>query len=142
MGAPSQLHEERVAILDAIAVLAGFPAPARLVMGGLPDVLRVDPVGLGLFIGDGKETEVPSCRETQVRLRGYVSQLSRWSDLDRRGLLALCIPGMSPVTAWMEMLCRIAEEERFPARSDGVATLSSDHCLVWVTNLSSSPSIS
>jgi hypothetical protein len=73
VGAPTDAHEQRVGELETLAILAGYTTPVDMPWRLRPDVLRGSPATGGLFIGDAKETERPSCADTLRRLCWYVT---------------------------------------------------------------------
>lgn len=106
-------HSLRERFLEDLATLSGFTVRTRCLPDGvLPDVLRFEPGGRGLFLGDAKDTETPGNRETLVRLYRYV----QWFDefLQRPGtygVFAVCFGKRSQSADWdssLEFLFREA----------------------------------
>lgn len=118
MGRPSDDHEARRELLDAIAILAGFTLtfPGALPDGRRPDVLRVSLTRSGLFVGDAKATESPGNSDTVARLLAY----ARWIDAAARGrshpvaVLAVCVPGRHATQGWTRALELVAHEAGLP----------------------------
>jgi len=109
---PSVRHDERVALLDTLAALAGFSTEAQprvLPDGGRPDVLRVDAIGRRIFIGDGKATETPGNEQTRRRLRHY----ARWGILASgygEVILALCVGRTWEAGRWASLLRELGRD--------------------------------
>jgi hypothetical protein len=101
---PSLLHEERRAILDSMAILAGYQKDIRCGFpdGSLPDVLRFDPTCGVYFLGEAKDSESPGCSDTRSRLNRYV----RWLRVIRedRFTVAICFGCRDHVTGWSGLL--------------------------------------
>lgn len=92
MAAPSPTHEERKAILDAVATLAGFILPWRLELpdGSRPDVARTSRCTSGIFLGDAKATESPGTWATTTRLITYGRWVHAAATEGGLAVLALC----------------------------------------------------
>jgi hypothetical protein len=56
VGAPTNVHEQRVGELDTLAILAGFTAPVNMPWRLRPHVLRGSPATGGQFMGHGLVT--------------------------------------------------------------------------------------
>jgi hypothetical protein len=123
---PSSEHEGRVAVLDTLAVLAGFATDARprvLPDGSRPDVLRVDQLRRRIFIGDGKASETPGREETRRRLRHYAAWGVRASGYGEV-TLALCVGRPSDAGRWATLLRDLSRETK--VRGLSVAEIETD----------------
>jgi hypothetical protein len=130
MSAPSFLHEERVAQLDTLALLARCRGAASLGPRTLPDVVRVDHETRRLFIGDGKATETPQCSETQRRLRRYAAAAMPWARAGYAVRLAVChTPG--PGT-WRRQLETLASRAGAHVLAGGETSLDEGTAVSWV----------
>lgn len=128
---PSHAHELRVAILDALAVLAGYtdrvasPPPN----GGRPDVLRRDPGCSSIFIGEAKDTETPAPCDTAERLAVY---LRFFAAAVRAGaplpVFAVCV--RDEPAAWRRLLLEIGVGLELPLAFD--VTDVPDGVVLWV----------
>lgn len=78
MSAPSEAHEDRVRVLETLAILAGFPSELWIGQRLMPDVARYDPISWSLFVGDAKATETSGCAATRARLGAYVRAIRPW----------------------------------------------------------------
>lgn len=138
-------HEDRRRALDALAVLAGFRRRlARLPDGTVPDVLRVDPPGRGLFVGDAKHSESPERVDTYLRLRGYACWIrARQSDVGRNGraTLALCVPADQAIAGWVRVLTDLADDVGLLPGVTRRQDLSGQESLVWSTWAPAAPTI-
>lgn len=130
-------HEDRRQSLDALAVLAGFRHHlGRLPDGTVPDVLRVDLPGRGLFVGDAKHTESPGRVDTYLRLRHYACWVRAHQDdvgCNGRATLALCVPGRRQIDRWAHLLSTLADDVGLPAPAAGRQDLSDQEGVVWLT---------
>lgn len=104
MGAPSLLHETRVADLETLATLALFTAPVYLPWRLRPDVARVSPAGRALFLGDAKATETAGCAATFTRLRWYATGLPSVEPELEYALVALAVDDGPTVREWEHAL--------------------------------------
>ena len=131
-GGPSPVHEERAAILSAMASLTGFVHPMTgLPDGSIPDVLQLRSSDGGLFIGDAKATETAGNRETFRRLSSYADFLARWVSAGGDGVFALAVDARS-ANGWLQLLRDICLR---PARGVRVAgrldMIDVDTAVVW-----------
>ncbi len=138
MSAPSTLHENRVAQLDTLAVLAGCRSPARLGSGTLPDVARVDRPVRRLFIGDGKATETAGCSETQRRLRRYVKATDPWRRAGFAVRVAVCHGAQSG--PWRSQLEVLASRAGAQISGSGMMCLDGTTAVSWVDLVAASTS--
>jgi hypothetical protein len=106
VSAPSQEHEDRRELLEAIAVLAGFSVRTRLGPGLEPDVVRVDLQRRRLFVADAKATEQPHESATSKRFERYVHEARRWSRAGFVVTLAICHGGDHRAAMWRDFLAR------------------------------------
>lgn len=127
MGAPSDLHEARVAHLRDLGFLTGHTVEFRLARWELPDVALRDPNRLRLFIGDAKATEASANQETRRRLRSYASAALPWCRGGFSVRVAVCV-SIRPSDGWAHLLCDLNAR----VASTGATTLAPDERLVWV----------
>lgn len=104
MSAPSDLHEERVRVLDTMASLAGLALPARIGDRRIPDVVRTTVERNCVLIGDAKASESPTCPETLSRLAQYVRAVRRLLQTGVPVRLAVCHGELHRVEAWERSL--------------------------------------
>ena len=106
---PGDQHEARVAILNALGLMAGFSRRVvRLPDHSLPDVVRFDPSCGSMFIGEAKDSETAGRAETRDRLLRYLEFFELRLDLGLRGsVFALCV-GEDAVARWAVTLEQIA----------------------------------
>jgi len=107
VSAPTAAHEQRVGELETLAILAGYTVPIRMPWRLRPDVLRSHPATPGLFIGDAKETEGPSCADTLRRLRWYVTALVR-APSGSEIIMVVAVPGWRSDAGFEQLLLRAA----------------------------------
>jgi len=128
---PSEAHEERASLLEALALLCGCPAGFRGFPDGTePDVLQGG--GSRLFVGDAKETETPGGRETRVRLDGYFGWVR--AHLSAHGgqvLFALCFGVERQGLAWRRLLLYLAFRRHLRVVAAGLDPFSPDY-VAWV----------
>ena len=130
MSAPSLLHEQRVAHLDTLALLARCRRAASLGRRTLQDIMRVDHGTRRLFIGDGKASETPQRFETLCRLRRYAAAAMPWARAGYAVRLAVChAPGPG---AWCRQLETIATRAGAHVLAGGVASLDEGSEVSWV----------
>lgn len=82
MSAPSQLHEDRVAVLGDLATLAGYTAQASIDGRLRPDLVRLDPRRHALLLADAKATESPADVATRGQLLRYAQVAQLWAVAD------------------------------------------------------------
>ncbi len=88
---PSVEHEDRVNLLEDMAILMGFESPLRGVPSSLrPDVFRYNRQTGGLFIADAKATETPGSRATQHRFLAYTRWIAQNSATLDFSICAIC----------------------------------------------------
>lgn len=131
---PSDVHEERVALLENLARLAGYNRRVpRLPDGSNPDVLLS--AGRRLFLGDAKATEHPNAVETRWRLGRYAAWLDRHARATGTAcVFALCVEAAAQEARWAKTLGNL-----FPgglALQQPVATLAG-HRVLWVGTVAS-----
>jgi hypothetical protein len=105
MPAPSVNHEQRRALLESLAILAGFTeCLSSLPDGSRPDILRVNSRCGCVFIGDAKDSETGTSDDTCRRLSRYM----RWVFRLRRGsggsVMALCFGHPDHLYRWASLL--------------------------------------
>jgi hypothetical protein len=119
MGRPSDDHEERREILDAVAVLAGFTTlfPSALPDGRRPDVMRLALTTGGVFLGDAKATESSGNSDTFARLLAYATWINAAARCDTHpiAVLALCVPAPLDAEGWTRALALVAHEVGLPS---------------------------
>jgi len=128
-------HNRRAALLDSLALLSGCTAtvPGGFPDGGRPDVLRLDLSRRLLFVGDAKNTEPPTCRETQARLMAYIRWLSAHVQFTRgRAVLAVCFARRGHSGGWRRTLSLLAEEAALMVEQEGVRDLADGCSVAWV----------
>lgn len=130
MSAPSVEHEDRVALLDTLARLAGFSSLAGL-PGLRPDVVRRRQPSW-LFIGDAKHTERPDDFGTRLRIGRYFRHGSHHVGRGGSLVVALCVP--SDPLGWHDLIktssarCSCSVERSETMRIDGAGII------VWVAS--------
>ena len=127
MGAPSDVHESRVACLRDLAFLSGHTVDFSLSRWHRPDVAVRDPNRLRLFVGDAKATETSTNPETRRRLRSYASAVVPWRRAGYSICLAVCV-SVDGDDGWASLLADFGASSR-SARS---VTLGGDERLIWV----------
>ncbi len=108
MGAPTAEHETRVDELRTLASLSGFTVDMQLPWRLRPDVVRLCPVNLALFVGDAKHTENHNRPETRRRLRWYFTALAGLPDPAFPVTVALAVPAGQESEAWGRLLVTAA----------------------------------
>lgn len=106
MSAPSDLHEERVELLEDLATLAGYTVDAALWFRLRPDVVRLHPGRPALLIGDAKASERPTRVATRARLRSYAEAAHQWMSA---GFMVHLAVVHGPGGGWLACLDRSAE---------------------------------
>lgn len=120
-GGPSLGHEKRRELLETVATAAGYldRVPAVFRCGLRPDVWRLRRESRVVFIGEAKETERPTCKETRERLMAYVAWLLKARP--RVAVLAVCFGREEDAEGWGEVLhtltSKISEETTLTYRS-------------------------
>ena len=132
MTAPSTLHEERVALLEACAVLAGHLTPGRLAPDEYPDVVRLDLHRCSLFVGDAKATETPGCAATRARVHGYLRAIRAWTRDGFTARVALCHGRPDQAGGWTELLQHAARCAAIDVTHTGCDDLEPGTVVTWV----------
>ena len=103
-------HDERTALLEAVAVLSGFDLCriGRLPDGTKPDVLKGFPGSGAVFIGDAKDTERPNNKDTLSRLFNYMAWFKIISDRNAGSIFAICFGNENDAPEWAETVRSIA----------------------------------
>lgn len=127
MGAPSDLHEARVASLRDLAFLSGHTVDFALARWHMPDVALRDPNRLRLFVGDAKATEISTSPETRRRLRSYVSATLPWRRAGFSVCFAVCVSAGRD-DGWAALLADFGPS----SMTAWSVTISSQERLVWV----------
>lgn len=130
-----ELHDDKVRFLDSLAVLMGCKEAIScgLPYGEHPDVVRVDSKQGVLFIGDGKNTESPAYKDTQVRLLRYFRWLSAHvsSNKERTGIFSICFGKVSDSDGWVEAILMLAHEAGLSYQEYGIETFGPGLNVVW-----------
>lgn len=131
-GHPSQIHEDRAAVLSTIATLADFTTTMRgLPDGSIPDVLQLRPNDGVIFVGDAKATETPGNRETFERLCHYADFIAGWVSAGDSAVLALAVQ-VPDAYGWLRVVrdlgLRVTPGEPVNGRVD---LLDMDTAIVW-----------
>jgi hypothetical protein len=132
---PVEDHASRTLVLDTLAVLLGYHVDeARFPDDSIPDVLRVNPIERGLFVGDAKHSESPRCVATALRFRRYLKWVRAHRAAAGAGdaLVALCFPDLQDRDAWLRLLESLAEDAGVPgnARVNDLSVGSECHVLL------------
>jgi hypothetical protein len=105
---PSKEHEDRVAMLEDIAILMGYHDPVETLPGWLrPDVCRDNRSTGGVFVGDAKVSETPGCRSTQHRFLRYGRWLARSGVTIESSVCAICFSDICEIKRWRRFLATI-----------------------------------
>ncbi len=126
MGAPSAVHEDRVAALRDLGFLAGHTVDFRLGPWLRPDVALRDPNRLRLFVADAKATEHATDAATRSRLRAYASALVPWQRAGFATRIALAVNG-SAGAQWARLVADLA----VGCDAQWIA-MSEDQAVVWI----------
>lgn len=94
-------HAERVEVLHELASIMGFSDHFLAFPDGTrPDVFRLNPTTGGIFLGEAKATERPTCVATKQRFANY----ARWLATSRARLsasvCAICFSDIADDTGW------------------------------------------
>jgi hypothetical protein len=106
-GAAGEEHERLKKELDQWAVLQGYSKAYRaLPDGGEPDVLRVNPSKVLLFLGDAKdaENETSSRRDTLLRIQGYLGEYAALLETFKGGVIAIATNNEDAANNWVGAL--------------------------------------
>jgi hypothetical protein len=121
-------HAERVAMLHTLAVLAGCSVRLTCLPDSRqPDVVCTDIARKLLFIGEGKDSEHPTDRETQARLLRYFQWLR-----NQHALVAICFGRRGDADAWRALLHMLAEECDIRVSREGADELGPGYIVAWV----------
>lgn len=127
-------HDSRVEFLDTLAVLLRCTESvgSQLPDGCRPDVLRMDIDRNILFIGDAKVTELPGCKQSQVRLLRYLRWLSAHIDRPTAfGLFAICFGRMIDAEGWLSTISCLAREISLSTTEKGVVKFDHHLFVAW-----------
>jgi hypothetical protein len=127
-------HNGRVFFLDTLACLVGCKESigGMLPDGKRPDVLRMDSKREVLFIGDAKNTEAPSFKETQVRLLGYLRWLAAYVTKENRvGIFAICFGEETESAGWVQTILMLAHEIGFICFEHGITNFDPELNIAW-----------
>jgi len=128
------VHNNRVYFLDTLALLLGCKETIGGILpdGKRPDVIRMDKKREILFIGDAKNTESPSHKETQIRLLEYLRWLaSHVSKENRVGLFAICFGKKEESANWEKTLLMLSHEIDFICSRHGMTSFGSKLYIAW-----------
>jgi len=129
-------HEQRQAVLDAMAVLCGYTLGAlkQFPDGARPDVLRIHPSNGGAFLGDAKDTETPGNLSTQARLTSYFGWAKSIQKTGKPVVFALCVrSGLRTSKRWLDLLNQIGLELGLARMGSGIRRISSECTVVWMS---------
>ena len=91
MNAPSELHENRVRLLEDLADLAGFYVKTEIYHWRLrPDVCRLHRHGRAIVVADAKARETPTDLATRHRLVRYAAASRLWARAGVVVTFAIC----------------------------------------------------
>ena len=127
-------HNNMVFFLDTLALLVGCKESIGGILpdGKRPDVLRIDSKREILFIGDAKNTEAPTSKETQVRLFRYLRWLAAHVTKENRvGIFAICFGKKADSAAWMQTMLMLAHEIDFICSKHGITIFGPGLNIVW-----------
>ena len=127
-------HNGKVLFLDSLALLLGCKESIGDILpdGRHPDVLRIDRKREILFMGDAKNTEAPSFKETQLRLLGYLRWLaSHVTKKNRIGLFAICFGRKADSVGWEQTVLMLAHEIDFACSGHGITSFGSKLNVAW-----------
>jgi hypothetical protein len=102
---PSFEHEERVEILTDLAIMMGFSVPIiTLPDKSRPDVCRFHSATRGIFIGEAKASERPTCASTRLRFTNYIRWLMASRAQVSASVCSICFSDISDAPQWTEFL--------------------------------------
>lgn len=125
------VHEERVAVLEQLAILAGCTSKCILRPGLLPDVCAASATRPTLFIGDAKATEGPRDTASHTRFRRYLRAAVRLRERGASVRMAICC-APHEAHAWAGELRRLARSEGVAVVRDGVIDLGGRCYVSWI----------
>jgi hypothetical protein len=129
-----QIHQSRVEFLNSLACLINCPTGigATLADGTRPDVVRINKFRNSLFIGEAKNTELPTCAATQSRLRNYFKWLAVFQKQRRgNGIFAICFGDTNQTNAWVQTINNLAAEECLSWADSGTLNFEAGFSVVW-----------
>jgi hypothetical protein len=105
---PSEDHEHFVEVLVDFASLLGFYIPIRqLPNGSRPDVCLWCPPNHGIFLGDAKASEAPTCLQTQLRYDNYIRWLMHSGVNISASMCAICFSDITQAPEWQDLLLKL-----------------------------------
>lgn len=128
---PSHRHEERRAMLETVATLAGFTANITLPYSVIPDVSRISLESGSIFIGEAKESETPQDFNTMARIEKYMQWLLQKRPSQHPDLFCVCHPAHHGA-GWYSVLETIADAVDINSRLGGQMVLSYEAVVTWV----------
>lgn len=128
---PSHRHEERRAMLETVATLAGFTAAIKLPHRIIPDVSRICLESGSVFIGEAKESEAPQDFKTMARIEKYMQWLLQKRPSQHPDFFCVCHPAHHG-NGWYSVLETIADAVDINSRFGGQMSLSYEAVVTWV----------
>jgi hypothetical protein len=132
MTAPSDQHEERVAVLETMALLAGVTQLLHLPGDGRPDVARISVDGAVVLVADAKDTETPGCSETSRRLRRYARALRDLIEGAVAVRLAICHGRPAATHEWERTLSCVARDVGLRQSAAGSCAVDGHTVVAWI----------
>jgi hypothetical protein len=134
MSAPSVTHERVRDDLNTLALLAGYGVPLVFPVSLIPDVARIDPRRLRVFVGDAKHTETPNNYETRRRLAQYVGHIARWIHADFGVTLAIAYD--DETSRWQPTVETLFADSGLLVADSGSEVFSLGFVVAWATTRS------
>lgn len=129
-------HERLVGFLDTMAVMLGCfqTLNGQLPDSTRPDVLRVNTKSGFLFIGDAKNTEIPSSINTQERLSKYILWILPFvsNDNNRKLMFAICHNKKENIFSWTNMLFKLFCQTGIVPFKSGVEEFDPNTYIEWL----------
>jgi hypothetical protein len=132
MSAPSPEHEERVRVLEAVAMLAGFTGAIAFNPPLEPDVFRVDFKRHRVFVGDAKATETAGSHATKARLMRYARATLSWCAGGADAVLAVAHSQPHHSHEWLDALEEVVARAGLWPSAAGTSLLDQGCVLAWV----------
>ena len=132
MSSPSAEHEERVRLLEAVAVLAGFTSSIAFDPPLEPDVFRIDFARRSVFVGDAKATETTGCEATKARLTQYAHAARSWCAVGADAVLAIAHGQPHQAEGWRNMLQDVVAVAGLRVAAGATTYLDQGCLLAWV----------
>lgn len=129
-------HERLVSFLDTMAIMLGC---FQTLNGQLPDATRPDVIRANtksgfLFIGDAKNTEMPSYDSTRQRLTHYALWLSFFmsANASRKAIFAICHNKHKNTYSWLDTLVELLACSGLRTFKSGVEEFDAFTCITWI----------